>query len=246
MKIHASLLATLALIACAAPAPLRAAEPAPGTLLFSDDFEREDGSKQKDGIGNGWGTNSNSRAAGNKQVELKNGAMYISMHPAADHAVSVTHPAEFKDGVVSLRFMLEGEKDSLGVDFADLQCKEVHAGHLFKVTASTKKVDVDDMKTGGMNLKFNERKKSKTLTPDEKEFIASKKKSFPLQLDTGKWHDLRIHVAGDTISVSVNGKNVGSFTSEGFAHPTKRMIRLSVPHSAVVDDVKAFSFSVQS
>jgi len=67
----------------------------------------------------------------NKQVDLKDGAMRIFIHAEANHAVSVTHAAEFTDGTVSLRFMLEDAQDSLGLNFADLEFKEVHAGHLF-------------------------------------------------------------------------------------------------------------------
>lgn len=212
-----------------------------GTLVFADDFNREDGSQEKDAVGKGWGTNSASRAGGNKQVALRNGAMYIYFHPTADHAASVTHEAEFRDGTVELRFMLEDEKDTLGVDFADLQFKDVHAGHLFKVTVGTNKVDIDDSKSGSMNMKFYEQKKAKTLTPEQQKFIASQKKSFPVTLEAGTWYDLNIQIAGDTINVAIDGKRVGSFTSEGFAHPTKRMIRLSVPRKAVVDDVKIFS-----
>lgn len=247
MKTHAPVLAALTLITSTALTTLgadtAASEKNHGTLLFSDDFNREDGSKEKDGIGNGWGTNSKTRAGGNKQVELKDGAMYIAMHPTADHAVSVTHPAEFKDGVVEMRFMLEDEKDTLGVDFADLQFKDVHAGHLFKVGVGTKKADIDDMKSGGMNMKFYEQKKSKSLTPEQQKFIASTKKTFPVALDAGKWHHLLIEITGDNVSVTINGKSVGAFSSEGFAHPTKRLIRLSVPKKAVVDDVKFFSKS---
>lgn len=218
-------------------------EKAPGILLFADDFNREDASKTADGIGNGWGTNSKSRAGGNKQVEIKNGAMYITMHPSADHAVSVTHEAAFENGVVELRFMLEDPKDSLGVDFADLQFKDVHAGHLFKVNVTTAKVDIDDSKSGGMNMKFYEAKKAKTLPAEDQKFIASKKKGFPVKLDAGNWYSLGIQVMGDQVSVAIDGKEVGSFASEGFAHPTKRLIRLGVPKKAVVDDVKFFSIT---
>ena len=37
---------------------------------------------------------------------------------------------------------------------------------------------------------------------------------------------------------SINGKVVGSFKSDGLAHPTKRLLRLLVPYNAHVDDVK--------
>ncbi len=209
-----------------------------GTLLFEDNFERSESQETKDEVGEGWGTNSKTRAKGNKQVDLKDGAMYITMHPEADHAVSVTHPAEFQDGTVQMRFMLEDEKDTLGLDFADMHFKEVHAGHLFKVTVGTKQVSIDDMKSGGMNMEFYEAKKAKTLTKEQQEFIASMKKNFPAKLKAGKWYDLSVTITGDKVSTSIDGREVATLTSDGFAHPTKTMLRLSVPKSAVVDDVK--------
>lgn len=212
-----------------------------GQLIFEDDFERDESQEIKDEIGKGWGTNSKSRAKGNKQVDLRNGAMYIYIHKEADHAVSVTHPAEFRDGSVQLRFMLEDTKDILGLDFADLKFKEVHAGHLFKVTVNTRNAQIDDMKSGSMNMKFYDAKKAKTLTPEQQKIIASNKKSFPNKLEAGKWHDLLVDIAGDTVNVSIDGKQVASMASKGFAHPTKRMLRLSVPKNAVVDDVKIYS-----
>ncbi len=218
---------------------LRAAETA--TLIFSDDFERSESQEKTDEPGNGWGTNSKARAGGNKQVDLKDGAMYIAMHPTADHAVSVTHEAEFQNGVVELRFLLENEKDTLGLDFADLKLKEVHAGHLFKVTVGIRKVDIDDLKTGIMDLTLREQKLANTLTPEQKKLIASKKKTFPLKLESGKWYGLRVAISGDRVTVAIDGQDVGSFASEGFAHPTKRMLRLAVPKQAVVDDVKIYS-----
>lgn len=167
--------------------------------------------------------------------------MHITMHATADHAVGVAHAAEFRDGSAELRFMLEDEKDLLGLDIADPDCKEVHSGHLFKVDVSTTKVVVDDKKTGAMNMKFYEARKAKTLTPEQLVFIASKKKTFSSTLEAGKWHHLLVNVKGDTVSVSIDGKPVASVTSEGVGHPTKRLIRLSVPRQAWVDDVKVFA-----
>ncbi|MDF1756257.1 MAG: hypothetical protein P1U89_25945 [Verrucomicrobiales bacterium] len=214
-----------------------------GKLIFQDDFERTESQETTDEIGNGWGTNSKKRAGGNKQVDLKDGAMYITMHPTADHAVSVTHPAEFRNGSVETKFMLEGEKDTLGLNFADLKFKEVHAGHLFKVTVGTNHVLIEDMKTGGMNMAYHAAKKAKTLTPEQKKLINSKKKRFPVKLESGKWYTLLVNISGDTVTTSIDDKEVATFTSEGFAHPTKRMLRLSVPKSAVVDEVKIWAAS---
>ncbi|MCX6858462.1 MAG: hypothetical protein NTV80_26610 [Verrucomicrobia bacterium] len=174
-------------------------------------------------------------------TSLKDGAMHIMMHADADHAVGVGHDAEFRDGTVEMRFMLEDAQDVLGVDIADPQCKEVHSGHLFKIDVGTKQVVVDDKKSGQMNMKFYEARKAKRLTPEQLAFIAAQKKTFPNTLEAGKWHDMLIKIVGDTVSVSIDGKLVASITSEGVAHPTKRMIRLSVPRQAWVDDVKVFA-----
>ena len=143
MKIPFILLPVLAL------APLHAAE-SHGRLIFQDDFSRNESQEKTDEPGNGWTTNSKSRAKGNKQVDLRDGAMYIFIHPEADHAVSVTHPAEFTDGAVALRFKLEDARDSLGLDFADSSRKDIHAGHLFAARVSPKQVLLQDLATGGM------------------------------------------------------------------------------------------------
>ncbi len=209
-----------------------------GQLIFEDDFQRSESQEKTDEPGNGWGTNSKSRAKGHKQVDLREGALFIYLHKEADHAVSVTHPAEFCDGAVALRFRLDDAKDSLGLDFADLGCKEVHAGHLFLAQINPKQVSLRDYKTGSMFLPLYEARKAKKLTKEQQAMLKGKEKVFPCPVEAGKWHDLLVKIEDDELSVSVDGKLVGSFKSEGIAHPTKRMLRLSVPHNAVVDDVK--------
>lgn len=211
----------------------------PGQLLFEDHFDRNESQEVTDDPGNGWGTNSKSRAKGHKQVDLRDGAMYIFLHAEANHAVSVTHPAEFTDGTVSLRFLLEDAKDSLGLDFADLGCKEVHAGHLFAARVSPKQVALQDLKTGNMRLDISEARKAKQkLTEEQRKALVGKDRLIPVALETGTWHELAVTVSGDELSATLDGKAVGSFRSPGIAHPTKKMLRLSVPRNAVVDDVK--------
>jgi hypothetical protein len=214
-----------------------------GTLIFEDDFNRNESQETKEELIRGWGSNSRKRAKGNKQVDLKDGAMYIYVHKTADHAVSVTHPAEFRDGSVELKFMLEGKSDSLGLNFADLKFKEVHAGHLFVAKINTKDVQLQDLKTGNMNLKTRELRLANKLTSSLKAELKTRAVKFPNRLTPGKWYGLVVNVNGDTLSVSIDGKHVGSFSSAGIAHPTKRTLRLSVPKNAVVDDLKLFSRS---
>ncbi len=214
-----------------------AAEPAV-ELIFQDDFERSESQEEKDEPGNGWGTNSEKRAKGKKQVDLRDGAMHIYIHKEADHAVSVTHPAEFKDGIVRLRFMLENKDDSLGLNFADLKYKKVWAGHLFIARVGTKFVQLSDLKTGVMDLGTRTLKLEGKLTPEMQKGLKAKQKWKKQELETGKWYGLEVKVVGDTLSVAIEGTEVASLSSEGIAHPTKRTLRLSVPQKAVIDDLK--------
>ena len=215
-----------------------------GTLVFEDHFDRNESQEITEEIGNGWTTNSKTRAGGHKQVDLNNGALHITMHAAADHAVGVAHAAEFRDGSIEMRFMLEDDKDVLGLDIADPECKEVHSGHLVKVDVSTKQVVVDGKKTGQMNMKFEPARKAKSLTPAQSAFIASKRKDFPNTVAIGQWHDLLVTIRAETVSVSIDGKPVAAFSSEGIAHPTKRVVRLVVPREVWVDELKVFDSAV--
>lgn len=212
-----------------------------GEVIFEDDFERSESQEETDEPGNDWGTNSKSRAQGNKQVDLKDGAMYIYRHEKANHGVSVTHAAEFTDGAVSLRFMLEDEKDSLGLNFADMKFKEVHAGHLFAVRISTKQILLEDLKTGKMgNEYYDARKTGGGLSAKQKKALESKDTKISNKLETGKWYDLLVEIEGNKLTATIDGEEVGNFESEGIAHPTKRTLRLAVPKNAVVDDVKIY------
>ncbi|QDU62616.1 hypothetical protein Pan216_34830 [Planctomycetes bacterium Pan216] len=211
-----------------------------GQLIFQDDFERNESQEEKDEVGKGWKTNSKSRAAGNKQVDLRDGTMFVYIHKVADHAVSVNHPFEFTDGAIELRFKLDDKKDSLGLNFADPTFKDVHAGHLFDVRITPRYVLLSDLKTGKMIPKIRDMRRAKTLPPELQSMLKTKERRIPNTLETGKWHDLLVTVKGDQLTASIDGKKIGSFSSEGIAHPTKKLLRLSVPRNATVDDVKMY------
>ena len=214
-----------------------------GQLVFSDDFARSESQELKDEPGNGWATNSESRAKGNKQVDLVDGHMRIFIHKEADHAVSVTHPFEFTNGTIKMRFKLQDSKDTLGLNFADLGLKTVHAGHLCMAIFSVKDVLLRDLKTGVMDLPTYEQRKAGTFPKEAAEALKLKEKSFPTTIATDSWHSLVVTIRGDTMTASVDAQTVGSFSSAGIAHTTKKMLRLSVPRNAIVDDVEFYRFN---
>jgi len=47
-----------------------------------------------------------------------------------------------------------------------------------------------------------------------------------------------VKIAGDVMSVKIDGKKIGEFQSKGIAHATKSRLRLAVNKTAWVDDVK--------
>jgi hypothetical protein len=210
-----------------------------GELVFQDDFQRSESQEKKDEPDRGWATNSAKRALGDKQVDLKDGTMRINISPRADHAVSVTHPFEFRNGSMAIRFLLEDKKDSLGLNFADLNFKGVHAGHLFVVRIYSNRVEITDLKTGIMRKDIREtRKAKKKLSEEQNHALKGKSKRFEKEIATGKWHNLLVTVSEDQLSIELDGQQVSSFSSPGISHPTKRMLRLSVPRNVVVDDVR--------
>lgn len=206
-------------------------------VLIDDDFERNEEDEKVEQVGNGWSTNSKSRAKGEKQVDLKDGAMFIKRAAVADHGVSVVHEIGFRDGTVELRFKL-GAKDDLGINIADMKEKSVHAGHICMAKIKPKTVEIVDLKTGRMDLATRKRRLADSLTDEDNKRIKAKSKYFKTNFATDQWHSLKVQIEGETMSVFVDSKKVGSFSSPGIGHPTKGRLRLAVGKSAWVDDVK--------
>ena len=212
-------------------------------MLLADDFDRTEADDAKEQVGGGWATNSKGRAKGHKQVDLVEhdggGAIHITMHPEADHGVSVRRdlPKPYENGTLTLRFQLPKGGD-LGVDLADLKEKSVHAGHLLIVRVRPTKVGLRDHKAGGMELGLRDRRKAKTLTAADKQTLKDTVKLIPRRTAPGQWHTLSMTTTGDVLSVSIDGEKVGELKSPGIGHPTKRTVRLAVNSEAWVDDVK--------
>ena len=219
-----------------AQAPVAPGEELVLPLLFEDGFERIEADDAKEQVGNGWETNSKKRAKGNKQVDLKDGALFITRHPVADHGVSVVKDVDFRDAQIGMKFRL-AKGDDLGINLADMMEKSVHAGHICVARIRLNKVEITDLKTGPMKLENRSLKLAGKLTKQQKNAIGKKTKTIPVKLDADVWHALSVSVRGDLMSVEVDGVKLGEFRSPGIGHATKRRLRLSVGKSAVVDDL---------
>ena len=211
-----------------------------GKLIFQDDFERNESDESKEEPGNDWVSNSKSRAKGNKQLDLRDGSLYIYTHAEADHAAVAKHMIGFQNGTIALMCKFESSKDLMNINIADSSEKSVHAGHLFNVTISPEKVLLTDLKTGGMKLEVREAKKANKLTAEQKKMLKTKAKTFKNNLELNKWHKVVATVNGDEITCSINGKEIGSFKSPGFAHPVKQELRLIVNKNVFVDEIRVW------
>ncbi len=212
-----------------------------GKLLFADDFERNESQEVTDELGLGWSTNSKRRAGGHKQVDLGDGTLHIFRHETADHSVSVVHPAEFTDCRVELRFRLDDPGDDLGIDFADMQCQDVHAGHICKVFFRPDGIEILDYKMGRMNKQYRDALKAGQLTETQKANVKRYQRQVAKQIKLKQWYSAVVTILGDTLSVTLDGQPVGAFSSPGIEHSQKDMIRFSARHQVRLDDVRVFA-----
>lgn len=200
-------------------------------VIFADDFSAE-------GFGKAWGHYKSSSV-------VKGGVLVGITAPTSDHsAVDHIRFEGEKDLQVKVKFRFVSDKaKSFNVWFDDKGYKGSHAGHICQASISPTGVNMADAKTGGFNLEggLYDRKKANQLTDDEKKMLASKQKRIPAKLALSEWHTLVVTTSGDTISVSIDGKEVGSFTSPGIAHDTKSLVSLTT--NAVDVEYDDFSLS---
>lgn len=213
-----------------------------GTLLFADDFEREDGSQEKDALGKGWTSNSPWRANDQKQAFIVEGVLHVVTVEDAGHAAVLFQDLKpaFQDGAIRLRFRAEAG-ESFSIEFNDPTCKTVHSGHIAGIKFDEKNITLSDAKTGGMNLALRDKRKANPKDETLKKLFASKSMRFPFSAKPDQWHDLIIVTVGDLMRVSVDGKVVGELQSEGFSHPTKQKINWTSLNSPDFDAIEIWS-----
>lgn len=204
-----------------------------GVLLFNDDFNRED-SDEKDDLGEPWTTNSESRAMGDKQNDLVDGTLVMTISPRADHAISTNFmPSEtYGDCVLFVRMKLE-EEGQLKLAYNDKADKSVWAGHINGVTLNEESVVLADERSARFKMEFRENKDSE----EYQDALAAAEKSFSVEIEKEEWYEVATLHRGDTLKVYLNGKEIASHSSPGFDHPTKNHFAFAVPNKAIVDDL---------
>jgi len=190
-----------------------------GTMLFADDFAREElAPKWRPGKGF-W--------------SIQEGVVSVAENPDDAHPayayVSTRFP--YKDIVAEFSFKFDGAK-TCNLMMEDNTYKEAHAGHIIRASVSPTSVSLVDSKFGAMKNEIHDKMKDPQTTAEEKQKIQAsikdKSASFKITLDPEKWHEARVEVVGDEMLMSIDNQPAGYFKSEGVDHPTKNMIGFSV------------------
>ncbi len=185
--------------------------------IFADDFSTN-------AFGPRWGHY--------KSASVVREGVLVGITPeGSDHAAvdSVRFDPE-RDLEVSVKFKFASEKaKQFNVWFDDRDFKGSHAGHIFNVMVGQERVTIGDAKTGNFRNDLYEKKKASppALTEEDKKFLATKNKSLPVKISMGEWHTLVLRTKAEEVFVSIDGKSIGSFHSEGVGHDHKTLVSLT-------------------
>ena len=58
--------------------------------------------------------------------------------------------------------------------------------------------------------------------------VAGRAQAFPIDISMDEWHSLNVTILRDTMTASVDGRLIGSFSSSGIAHESAHVLRLLV------------------
>jgi len=211
-----------------------------GKLLFEDDFNREDPDGEEQ-LGEHWKSNSASRAQGDKQCDFVDGAMQLTRSPKANHSISLVHDTSepYKD-IISWTKVKFPKGQRFKIAFNDKQYKPVHAGHINGVTVKENSVTLDDEKNGRFSAAVKAIKDDPSKNDERNQLTKKFARDFPTRVNADQWFNLVTHHDGETLTVYIDGSEVGTFTSPGFGHETKRQIAFAPSKDATVDHIRVW------
>jgi hypothetical protein len=208
-------------------------------LLFSDDFEGAEPAKVWHQVvptfvvENGALKGTQTR---DKNVPAADGKPAIQAH-AAVHGLEIST----KDSVVEVRIRFEGAS-MIDVEFDDRKYTGSHYGHICRAQVRLNGVTVIDERDGGMRNDIYEMKNDPAKKAEVAKLLVGRSKTYPAQLEPGKWYTLVVETVGDEMRVTLDGKPSGYLKSSGIAHPTKSKIELGVGgKDGFFDDIKVWN-----
>lgn len=236
------LLACVIALAASDELPVYAQTPeVKGTMVFSDDFSRDESQEDFDEVGNGWTTNGDKTwSKGKKQADLRDGHLYAIPANGTRSDLLVIRSCDFRDGSVVFRFRLHKASDEIGMVIADSQLKNVHAGHVMSMRLKNGELRLIDMLSGAFAPEIWKRKKAKKSTKADQRKIADSRKLIPAKIEVGRWHSARLSIVGSTATAYIDDVRLGSFSSPGFAN-AKTILRVSFKGAGAIDDFKLYS-----
>jgi hypothetical protein len=127
-----------------------------------------------------------------------------------------------RDMEVALSFRLEGGSFAIVID--DSNYEGSHSGHLSKVLVKSDSVYFEDMKTGSNKNEIQAMKGN--FDEATQALLKTKEKTVPVSVADKTTHQLLVRLDGNTLTAWIDGREVGSFVGEGFAHETKDRVCL--------------------
>lgn len=195
---------------------------------FNDDFEG------RSSIGERYTT-----ALGMEDAWTVVDGILVGKQTRDDHGSVIRTEIDFSDVDIRFDFRFNGGK-SFNFVIDDKNEKSVHAGHVARASIFPKRLIISDDKTGGMNLEVRKMRKDKNLSKEDSKklegIMRSTRSSVPIEIKTGKWHNLRIRMKNDIMKVFIDGELATSLRSKGFAHPTKNKLGFTVNGESIEFD----------
>ncbi len=191
-------------------------------IIFADEFSEAS-------LGKRWGMYKSAST-------VRDGVMAGITPDDSDHpSVNTIRIEPQADLEMSVAFKFAGSK-RFSIMYRDRNHEGTHAGHICHVAVTDKNLTMYDTKFGIFQNEFYDKRKAGTLDETAKEFLKTKQAQVKLDLDTEKWHTLLIRIKGDVMETFIDGKRVGRFQSEGFAHTTKDQVNITTSKKEILYD----------
>lgn len=208
-------------------------------LLFADDFEGAVPAKVWHKVvptfvvENGALKGTQTR---DKNIPAADGKPAVTAH-AAVHGLEIPT----KDSVVEVKIRFYGAT-MIDVEFDDRKYTGAHYGHICRAQVRLNGVTIIDERDGTMRNDIYELSKDPSKRAERSKLLVGRTVTFPAQLEAGKWYDMVVETAGDTMRVTIDGKPTAFLKSSGIGHATKSKIELGVGgKDGFFDDIKVWN-----